>query len=337
MAAGSTDKTNQNSQLPLVTVGIISYNRLHYLRATIESAKRCIRYPHTQWIVADASVEPGLQDYLKRLAWIDDVVLLDPNTDHVSAMNEVVARAKGDALLLWPDDVQFIVEGDWMTDCVEILMAHLWIGSMGLNCQRRITIQRHWSWRRWLNWKRCAGELKRYGLSFRRQQVVHSSRGFPVRTYGWTESGIVGSGIPSLTRTEVWRKLGPWKAPGACQDLVDSSGGGEDEMLLRFKHSGRALQKALPVLSVAADIVTDPTGTKAKVRGNKRYGIYMPPPTGTFYYRIYRQDELGDLACRALPVPFEEIVQPLGYDLPFDADGNLLKSSINTSVSHPLT
>ena len=336
MASNPSDSTGLDQHLPLLTVGIISCNRFHYLRATLESAHRCIQYPRMQWILVDnASVEPGLRDYLERLDWIDELILRDkrsPQTEHVEAMNEIVARAQGDVVLIWPDDVQFIVEGDWMIDCVEILLAHPWIGSMGLNCLRHVTTQRLWTWRRWLNWKRWVMEAKRRGFALRRQQTVHSSRGFAVRTYGWTKAGIIGSGIPSLTRTEVWRTLGGWRTPGARPGLVDSSGGGETEMLQRYAWSGLVLQRALPILAAAADIVTDPTGTKAKVRGTKRYGVYMPPLRGTLYYRIHKQQDVRLLASWTTPIPFEELVEPLGYSLPLDNAGNLLKSSINESV-----
>ena len=30
---------------PLVTIGVISFNRLHYLRCLLESARECIDYP----------------------------------------------------------------------------------------------------------------------------------------------------------------------------------------------------------------------------------------------------------------------------------------------------
>jgi SAM-dependent methyltransferase len=133
--------------LPIVTIGVLSWNRLHYLRATLESAHRCINYPNIQWIVLDNySTEPGLAEYLKSLQWVDELLFV--NSSHVSAMNEIISRAKGDVVLLWPDDMQFVLEGDWMKDCVELLMTNHWIGSMSLNFQRRQTIQRVWGKRR---------------------------------------------------------------------------------------------------------------------------------------------------------------------------------------------
>ncbi|HNE05055.1 MAG TPA: glycosyltransferase family A protein, partial [Anaerolineales bacterium] len=229
----------------LLTIGILSWNRLNYLRATLESAKRCIQYPNIQWIVLDNySTEPGLAEYLKSLAWIDELIFMQ--SSHVAAMNEIVARAKGDVLLLWPEDVQFVVEGDWMRDCIEILLKDYSIGALSLNFHRRQTIEYIWGRQRFNKngilrmWK----DLKRYGANFRLQKKNISSNGYPVRTFGWQEDGIIGAGITSLARTEVWKKLGPWKAKPADDNIIDSSGGGETEMLERWAKTKTPLQRA---------------------------------------------------------------------------------------------
>jgi glycosyltransferase involved in cell wall biosynthesis len=306
---------------------------LNYLRATLESARRCIQYPKIQWIVLDnCSTEPGLAEYLKSLTWIDDLIFM--RSSHVAAMNEIVARAKGEILLLWPEDVQFVVQGDWMRDCIEILLKDPSIGGLSLNFHRRQTIDRIWGKQRfnkggvWKMWK----DLKRYGTKFRLQKKIVSSNGYPVRTCGWQEDGIIGAGITSLSRLETWKTLGPWKLNPANNNIIDSSGGGETEMLERWIKTRTPLQRALPVLPVSADIVNDNLGAKAKVRGNKRYGVYTPPSHGDFYYKICEQKDVADLQGRELPVSFEEFVIPLGFDLPLDSKGNLLKSSFNDTV-----
>jgi hypothetical protein len=75
---------------------------------------------------------------------------------------------------------------------------------------------------------------------------------------------------------------------------------------------------------VVADVVTDPRGTKARVRfGNRRYGRYAPPPEGDLYYRIRDESEVPS----GLPA-FEDFVQPLDFDLPLDDGGNLLKTNV---------
>lgn len=326
------NKSGAKSQ-PLVTIGILSWNRLHYLRATVESARRCIQYPNLEWIISDnMSVESGLRDYIESLEWVDQKVFR--RQSHADAMNEMVQMARGELIMIWPEDIQFTVTGDWMKDIVELLMKHQWLGSIGLNYLRRITYRRLFTWRAWLNWKAILHETWRHGLQFRQQRILHSSRNFAMRTFGWIWPGVVGSGIPSIARTETWRQFGPWKTTITRENnLVDSSLGAEDYMRRRYYSSGLVLQQAIPVVPVAADIVTDPMGTKAKVRGNKRYGTYFPPPEGTFYYRIYPQEHFSHHRHLKIPLAFEDYVEPLGFSLPFDSKGNLLKAStLNTSI-----
>ena len=103
-------------------------------------------------------------------------------------------------------------------------------------------------------------------------------------------------------------------------------------MIARWRSARIPYQRALPILPVSADILTDDTGTKAKIRGNRRYGVYNPPNKDEFYYRIYKQEEVADRLTNEMPVAFEDIVQSIGYDLPMDDQGNLIKGSLNTSV-----
>src|SRR5205823_3248124 len=72
--------------VPLVTIGVVSYNRLHYLRALLESARECVSYPSVQWIVVDGnSVEPGLRKYVQSLEFVQHKVFAD--CTHPEAMN----------------------------------------------------------------------------------------------------------------------------------------------------------------------------------------------------------------------------------------------------------
>jgi len=103
-------------------------------------------------------------------------------------------------------------------------------------------------------------------------------------------------------------------------------------MVQRFYKRGEALQQAVLSYPVAADIVTDPIGSKAKVRSGKRYGVYLPPPSFPYYYQITDEAVLY-LTQPALPQSFEECVIPLGFSLPMDCEGNLLKADhINLKV-----
>jgi hypothetical protein len=327
----STDQqTGTLTKYPKVTLSFISYNRLHYLRATLESARECIQYPNLEWIVSDgASREPGLREYLDSLDWVDHKL---QHTSHPQAMNQIVEKTTGEFLLIWPEDVQFTVRGDWMKDIVEIMSQNKWIGSTWLDYARRKTIEAFFNPSLWANKRRLLDEFVHLRGKVRRAKILSSSRGFRVRTLGWVESGIVGSGIPSLTRTNVWRTLGPWRTASELKTkMTDSSLGAEDDMLDRFYESRLPLQRATPLVPVAADIITDSTGCKAKVRGKYRYGVYFPPPSGRYYYRIRDLSELLPHDSD-LPTNFTDGVEPIGFKLPFDANGDRLKSAINKSV-----
>jgi len=320
-----------SDRTPFVTIAVLSWNRLHYLRATLESARRCIRYPNVEWIVSDNnSCEPGLREYIESLDWVQHKWFRTQS--HADAMNEIVDRATGKYLILWPEDVQFIVEGEWLEDLVEIAETHPNLGSINLDALRRSTLQAVFrpSLRRLM--PRLVDDFVRYRGHVRRARRIVSTRGLPVRTTGCMWPGICGSGIPSLTPIGLWRKLGPWVTRKHGNTLKDSSMGAEEHMYNLFAGAGLPLQLALSVLPVAADIITDPTGCKAKVRGRYRYGVYMPSqsPEGLFY-RIRQQNEFT-VESQDLPFSFSDMVEPLGFRIPLDEQGDRLKSAINTSV-----
>jgi glycosyltransferase involved in cell wall biosynthesis len=321
---------------PKVTIAILSWNRLHYLKATVESAKRCIQYPNMEWIISDnESEEPGLRNYLESLDWVDLCVF--KKQSHADAMNQIVDMASGEYLLLWPEDVQFIIEGDWMIDMVDVMQRHTFIGSMGLDAMRRQTLIQLLA----TPWHRRVPALIReiywYRTHFRRKRVLMSKGSLCYRTMGWGYPGVCGSGIPSLTRTAVWRALGPWKMKwGNASNLVDSSLGAEEDMYDRFYLSRLPLQTAIPFIPVAADIITDPLGCKAKVRKEFRYGVYMPPQQGqTYYYRIRSIEEFR-IDGRPEPLSFGDIVEPIGFRIPVDRYGDRLKFPINDSIQYDI-
>lgn len=317
---------------PKVTVAVLSWNRFHYLKATLESARRCIQYPNIEWIVSDnLSEEEGLVEYIEGLDWVQKKIF--KRQSHADSMNEIVNQAQGEFVVIWPDDVQFITEGPWLQDLVELLCDNPDIGSVTLDAQRLVTLKYNLQ-PTLLTWLPCAIRgLYLYGSKVRNARRLSSSNGFEARTAGGVMSGICGSGIPSLTRTDVWKALGPWKTRTAPKgSLVDSSMGAEENMYLQFIDSRLPLQTLFPMIPVAADIITDPLGCKAKVRGNRRYGVYMPPQKGgDLYYKIRKLEDF-DAKGRAFPFSFAEMVEPIGFTIPVDNNGDRLKYPLNTSV-----
>ena len=150
-----------------------------------------------------------------------------------------------------------------MLDVAEILFSTKSLGSVGLECLRRPTYKRFFHPLIWMDFKGMWLELLRSGPRFRFSLRIHSSRGYPMRTFGWRYPGVIPSGVVSLTRTHVWRQLGKWKTRhNTLGSLKDSSLGAEDDMRHRYSQSGMVLQRSIPIVPVAADIVTDPTGCR---------------------------------------------------------------------------
>jgi glycosyltransferase involved in cell wall biosynthesis len=306
---------------PLVTIGIVSYNRLHYLRALLESARECVRTPSVQWIVVDGnSVEPGLREYVEGCDFVQHKVFAE--CTHAEAMNRILELADGECLMILPEDVQFVVRGNWLEDMVEFVREHRGVGQVQFDAQRRKTLRRHFTESR----VRLRG--RRLPLRRRARKLVTSS-GQVFLGYGSEREPIGGAGIVTFCRTEVRRRMGRWRTAPAQAALEDSSLGAEADMIRRYRDSGLHLEAFLMRFPVVADIVTDPRGTKARIRrGNRRYGLYRPPPEGDLYYRIWDESEL-DRFDHLAPAPgFEDFVEPLGFELPLDEHGDLLKVSV---------
>jgi glycosyltransferase involved in cell wall biosynthesis len=307
---------------PLVTIGIVSFNRLHYLRALLESARECVRYPRVQWILVDGnSLEPGLREYVQSADFLDERIFAD--CTHPEAMNTIVERARGDYLMMLPEDVQFIVRGRWLEDMVELAAAHPDVGHVQFDAQRRATLRRHFCERPYRVRGRRVPLLRR---SYRR---LTTSSGAQFFGYGDMREPIGAAGIVTFVRTELRRALGPWITRAVPSSAEDSSLGAEAEMIERYRGSGLRLEAFLMRYPCVADVVTDPRGTKARIRGGRRrYGLYRPPAAGDLYYRILDESELDPFAHLDPAPGFEDLVEPLGFDLPLDGEGNLLKTNV---------
>jgi hypothetical protein len=296
---------------PRLSVGILSNNRLHYLRALVESFVACNGSDDIEFILVDnASAEPGLQDYIASLSFFAHrIVEACPMAD---ALNRVVALAAADVLLILPDDTQFILRGvPWIETGLNLLARQPQIGTITFDAQRRATLRRYFGgWRGWLA-----------------RKYHDPSSGLTLRSYGRQRPGISGAGINSLTRKQVWQQLGPWRARKELETFMDSGMGSEADMLLRYRQKRLRLERCILPVPAAADILTDPGGFPAKVRDGRRLGRYFPPPNGQFYYELVDSEQASRLA-RIEPLPaFEDAVRPLGFDLPLDGHGELIKGN----------
>ena len=318
---------------PKVTIGILSWNRLHYLKATLKSAKECILYPNLEWIISDnLSIENGLKEYIKSEKGIN--IKIFKKQTHAEAMNELVNISSGKYILIWPEDIQFVKKGDWLMEVVEILENNKMLGSVGLNFLRKKTYQNLFSIKKWFLWRQIFKEIFYFKFRFRFQKTLISKNGFVIRTLGHVWPGICGSGIPTITKKSIWLELGLWKTTEkrSSINIIDSSLGAEANMVKKFYINSVPYQQGILNDSVAADIITDPTGSKAKVRGDKRYGLYLSPKIKPYYYKITKLEK-KEYSKNKLPNNFEDNIKSTGIKIPLDGKGNLIKAdSINFRI-----
>ena len=306
---------------PALTIGIVSCNRLHYLRALLESMRECLTLSRLECIVVDnASVEPGLRDYLESLGGRVIPVFRErrvPASEAAEALNTILDRASAPYVLLLTDDVQFVVKGDtWLDDVLAFAGEHREIGSIMPIALRRVTLQRYF----------LSGVGPRLLPS--RFPARRRARSTGLVLFSRKELGITHSAL-GITSLDTWRRIGPFRAPNAQQTVQDAGGGTEDDVVRRYRGAGLKLRKALLQVPAIAEIITDPRGTQARVRGDRRYGRYLAPPQGRWYYRIWNEAEAAQLPrYQNTAVAFEDLVQPLGFELPYDAHGNRLKNPL---------
>jgi glycosyltransferase involved in cell wall biosynthesis len=307
---------------PLLTIGIVSCNRLHYLRALIESMRACLPLDALECIVVDnASIESGLREYVESVDFLSQRVFRErrsPATEAAEALNTIIERASAPYVLLLTDDVQFIVRGDrWLHETLKMAQAHPEIGSVMPIALRRVTIRKHFQ---------SSVGARLFPATYPKR--LPTANGEPLAiTFPKRELGITHSAL-GITSVATWRKVGPFRTTAARQTVQDAGAGAEDDLVRRYRQSGLRLRKALLEVPVLAEIITDPRGTQARVRGNRRYGRYLAPPDGLFYYRILDAAEAAATPRRGPAIAFEDIVQPLGFSLPFDEQGNRLKGPL---------
>jgi hypothetical protein len=307
---------------PLLTIGIVSCNRLHYLRALLESMRACLPLEHIESIVVDnASIEPGLRNYVEHVDFIAHRVFRDnrsPATEAAEALNTILDRASASHVLLLTDDVQFIVRGErWLHGVLELAAAHRELGSVMPIALRRVTLKRYFQ----------SGIGARLFPAAVPRRIRTRDGSVGVICFSRRELGITHSAL-GITPIQTWRAIGPFRTSGARQTVQDAGAGTEEDVVRRYRQSGLRLRKALLETPVLAEIITDPRGTQARVRGNRRYGRYLAPPDGRFYYRIHEESDARNLPHAGPAIAFEDIVEPVGFALPYDKRGNRLKSPL---------
>jgi glycosyltransferase involved in cell wall biosynthesis len=99
---------------PLVSVCVTSFNRLEYLKQTLESFRKCCTYPNLEYIVVDNCSDPEVIEYINKLDFIDEKIMNERNMGHGYAMNQARRKANGEYYFNLENDWLFFYRSDWL-------------------------------------------------------------------------------------------------------------------------------------------------------------------------------------------------------------------------------
>lgn len=308
-------------QTPLVSVGIVNCNRLHYLRSCLESFLECTEdYVNKEVIVVDnASTEEGTEEYLLDLESrghrVVRMTARDPSNEFAKGLNTIVRESSGDYVVMLQGDMQFIVRGKWLGEYVKIYEENPGIGCITFDAQRTVTNQR----------------------SNLTQPATVGSYAFVADLSRPQTSGAADV----MYSRNVLNFIGYWEERN---DQHEYTGDSETKMLNKIKnlkdqYPDLPWATVMPLYPVAISIYTDPRGTNARIRNFRRYGDYWPPVEGHSYYKIKDYDEVisqEGYTERTIPYSIEEVAIAAGdWSLPKDANGAWLKNPIRPEEAKP--
>lgn len=296
-----------------VSFGIVNCNRLHYLRSCVESLLICTDdYPNKEIIVIDnASIEPGTKEYLEELTSrgvkVHKTEVRNPTNEYAIALNKIVELSTGEIICPLSGDLQFVVQGGWVKQYVELMSKLPNVGSIMLDSQRRITNER---------------EVRVDCVNIGTLKFWKNLSRPPIATSG-----------NSFYRKNVLLELGPWSEDNKNHE---GSGDSETKMLQRVmnvveKQTTKWCQYQ-PNVPMTVMIYTDPRGTNARIRGDKIYGKYYAangsPP---LYYKIRTLEDLDlefSLKNKQNPIEIEKMAVGNGWNIFLDSQGNWKKNPV---------
>ena len=286
---------------------------MHYLRACVKSLIETTQdYDDKEFIcIDDDSKENGTKEYLNGLEKSGWKIIhqeeirkqrgekkLDSDRNNFLVMYNVadalqlgMEASTGDIIVPLHGDSQFIRRG-WLHEYKKLFSSRDDVGAAGFDAQRKSRL---------INERLLFEKANDYFF-------IH---------YGKT-AGIVGAGDCAYRKSVIERVGG-------------FAGCSEDEFVERFKgeYGSRRFKFFMPSVPVSAVIHTDPRGTNARVRGNKRYGDYWRGEDDLYYKMcsdFYRKSHR--------PLSIEEVASANGdWELPIDKYGDWKKNPIDVEKS----
>lgn len=105
---------------PLISVVIVTYNRVHLLRETVQLFRECCTYPNYEIVIADNWSEPEQRRQMLELG-ADFYVISGRNRSLGGNNNQAIRQARGEYIFYLQNDLACTHRGDWMQDALWVL------------------------------------------------------------------------------------------------------------------------------------------------------------------------------------------------------------------------
>ena len=301
-----------------LTIGIISCNRLNYLRTLINSLKS-LKSDNTHFIeiivVDNGSKEDGLINYLnteKENGFIDNLILnkdRDWCNDEYKAKNLIIKESQYNVILFLQDDLNFIGTLNYLVKAYDAFLNSEALcmdicGVRNSTIFRKIDYKKQYEFDGFKYWGTKNNHFQTIGLF--KKEVFQKCGQYPVGK-----------------KYSAWK----WKDNPSIQQ--------ENYYSEKVKYHYKNLDN-ITILSHVPLIITiwnDPRGGYAFVRENKRYGHYIEP-TGDndTYYKKLEDLDIEKLMDFKFPSGFINVAKPLGWNYRKDTKGEQEKCDKNKII-----
>ena len=287
-----------------LTIGITSFNRLLYLKPLLHGLD-CVDREKIQFIVVDnCSTEEGLLSFLEDQKENNKIHLLFLRgktekrnwvNDEYIAKNIIIKNANSDIILFLQDDLQFLTNQESLLSTVETFRKTN-IPCCELLAVRKSTIESNNSGHHFCD---------ENGIRFWKSNNNH------FHTMG-------------LFRKDIFDKFGLY--PTDWPQTQEFWGRSEDwyDYLLKSKMPNRQLNISCWAPHFAG-VWNDPRGGYSFIRGNKRYGHYIPAIDNKYYHKMSPDTYKEIQNVANVPLSFVDMCIPNQWDIQIDQNGDQIK------------
>jgi len=295
----------------MITIGIVSFNRLKYLKSLLNSIKNLDRNKFNVVVVDNGSWEEGLSDFLtfqKENGYINKLFLRKTQernwiNDEYIAKNIVIDNCDDEVIVFLQDDLQFVGDEKYLlTLCKDFLESKF--QCLEFNGVRRSTNNSKF---------------------FNNQNFISASG---LRYWISDKPHYQTMGI---FRKETFSRLGPY--PTNWPKEKQFWGRSEDyyDQLVKQHHHNINISCHVPAF---LGIWNDHRGGYAFFRNDLRYGDYLDPPHPSgLYYEQLNFDFVVSQQQTTRPLSFMDTARPLEWKITTSSDGDQAKYSQNEIVA----